>query len=675
MYKLFRNLTENEYYQLLPKYNGFVRPEWGKPFIIETNNKVIDLNSNNLLNTTYAKICDFALPESRVSDAPTYFQMLQGFLDVAREQKINIVGKDVDFFAEVWDFREFALRTQAKTMLYFKFGDAIEELNDYYEIALRLFLFYMITEKGITATGIYGVFMNTKRILKSLYRNGLNNLKFLNVFDLKRVIENGIVLYSTECKQRLSFKSFLTMYSFLIEDVYSEEIDSYLSERNSLRIKALIEENKTPLLPTDFFNKLHDVLIRNLYNDKLNVTYRMVCGLILIDMQTGLRVSELLNLEKLSLKVTEVDDKQVGVISYYSAKNHHSKEILTETVATKTAVDTFNLLISLDSKRKSKLLAFDSNGKRFRIEGFQTRLKRICMYNCIELGILNNPNSFMFAFTTSFGNAMRLFTKDMKIPSGVKLGDIISFPNMTQFRVYFASQWREEGADDREVASMLGHSSPAMMGYYVRGKSIEEVKHQINLIKEIAEGKVNLLGPKGKAFQKKMNEFILRNHFNAEENIQQIIDGLSNEFQIRVKSGGFCIQSNNGLTCQYDYNTDEYLCAYGCCPNHCHTYFSAPVTYNKFLDTIKVIEYNKTNGFLRQVEKEMKKLKAIIIQELLPELNDLKLQLLKQSITEIICRHPDTKGIIDNLESIFHEIKTWSKQIDESEQLIMEELK
>lgn len=668
-------LNEDIYVNLPEEYNSFKKPRWDEPYLIELSDRSYDINSGNLLNIAYWKINDFTLDGKDAINAPIYYQSLIGFIEAAQNGKINISGKDIDFFGDIWDFREFAKSTQSKHHYCYYIKNYCLDLSDYYETALRFFLFYAITDKGIKASSIFGNFRDVRNILLDLQDYGVSNLRNLTVSDLEKVFDNPEWIYTTKTKKMFSLKYFLSIYSFLFEDIYSKQISDYLSEIDREKIKAITATNKLPLLPTEIFKNLEKVLIRILNSEKYNETERMQAGLILIDMQTGLRPSELVNLKKTSLEITKIDDKVVGTLTYPSAKSHNKKDKFVSTIATPLTIQIFEKLKSFDPSNKCEYIGFRNDFVHFRLEGLNSILRKFCLENCIEIGLVNHKEPKYFSNTVSLEHACSKMGTNRKIPEGLNPTDLISLPSFTQFRVYFASEWRARGVDDRRISSMLGQSVE-MWGYYVRGAGeIQEEKQKTDeLLKEYIQGQTSLLGPRAKAFEDKINKFLEKNKFNVNTDVNIIIEQLSDEIEIRIKKGGFCIHSNKRRSCQYDAETDEYFCAYGCCPNHVHTYFSSPITYSKFLEAVKVVEYNRENGFLRQTEKELKKLKTIINLELIPELTDLELQLKKFSIEEIIKRHPDTKIVINNLESIKQEISHWLEITEESDRLIKENM-
>lgn len=270
----------------------------------------------------------------------------------------------------------------------------------------------------------------------------------------------------------------------------------------------------------------------------------------------------------------------------------------------------------------------------------------------------------MFESSLTYEKARKNFLK-ISEAAGIQEGDIISIPTIRQYRVYFASEMRERGIDDRTVSFLLNHNSSEMWGYYTRPKHEvqEDIDFSKEIVSEIVKDDVNILGPKGDAIKNKINGIIADNKFNVDIGLDAIIEKVCGEVPIRAKEGGFCIKSNPRRECRHDAKTDEFLCAYGCCPNHCHMYFMITVTYHKFKDLVKLVEYNTEQGFINQFQKEMFKLEATINHELLPEIEDLLKEVSQKGIEKIFERHPSIKPIYNNISAIMEETNLWLQKI------------
>ena len=106
------------------------------------------------------------------------------------------------------------------------------------------------------------------------------------------------------------------------------------------------------------------------------------------------------------------------------------------------------------------------------------------------------------------------------------------------------------------------------------------------------------------------------------------------------------------------------MCAYGCCPNHCHMYFMLGVTYEKVHTLIKTYEYNLNAGFKNASEKEAYKLNYAIVNELLPEIEETKNEIQLRGSEWIVQAHPEMEDIINNLDEIEQEALEWKKKLE-----------
>ena len=123
------------------------------------------------------------------------------------------------------------------------------------------------------------------------------------------------------------------------------------------------------------------------------------------------------------------------------------------------------------------------------------------------------------------------------------------------------------------------------------------------------------------------------------------------------------MKANPDRDCWYDGVTNEFMCAYGCCPNHCHMYFMAPVSLQKARSIAKAMEYNLACEYVNAAEKEAFKLKTCLDNELTIELQEVQREIAEHGTDWVTARHPETKTVIDNMNSIFEEITEWRKQI------------
>ncbi len=171
-------------------------------------------------------------------------------------------------------------------------------------------------------------------------------------------------------------------------------------------------------------------------------------------------------------------------------------------------------------------------------------------------------------------------------------------------------------------------------------------------------GEIRLLGGSN-GLSQKIQEFVTENNYNVEKDIKTICEKLAAKIPIRQKSGGVCIKSSMLRECSKDAKTNEFYCAYGVCPNIFHFYYMADVSYRQTLELVETIHINKSRGHLRQAQKEINMLNTIITNKLLPELNELKVMIIKKGVLPVLEEHPDLRDIIENLDTIYEEVNTW----------------
>ena len=128
---------------------------------------------------------------------------------------------------------------------------------------------------------------------------------------------------------------------------------------------------------------------------------------------------------------------------------------------------------------------------------------------------------------------------------------------------------------------------------------------------------------------------------------------------MRLLYGGFCVKSAPGRVCEYDAAVDEFFCAYGMCPNQCHFFFNLSYYYDKFLDLKKTYLHNIENGHRIMAEKELYKLKYIILHKIEPELKELKTELELKGSEKLLEIHNDLSYIINNLSVVEEDIEKW----------------
>lgn len=86
------------------------------------------------------------------------------------------------------------------------------------------------------------------------------------------------------------------------------------------------------------------------------------------------------------------------------------------------------------------------------------------------------------------------------------------------------------------------------------------------------------------------------------------------------------------------------------------------VSYTNFKTLQKSYETNLKNGYERAADKELQKLKSIVRNRLIPELNELKREIDKKGFDAVVQQYPSIMEIAANTNSIEEEIEIWLKK-------------
>lgn len=660
-----------------------------QPIYIGTS--ALNINSNNfygIVLNSYQKIHNNG-GSSIIEGLPTQnniYMIQQIYLDLAEsEQKIVIAGIPISFSDDVWDFTSLYKAGKMLGSYRFEFKNDCQ-FTDYQLVILKLFVFYLITEYGIHNGCNKTEFVEIKKLFDFMNQSKITLIDNLSVSDYKKFYNQTKIKYTTMVKRRRYLKEFLEFYSIIANDVFTKEINNWFNDIETVKIQADIEQNKTKLLPSSFYNKYTSLLYNAVFDENEIKYNRGYYGLLYIGTQTGLRASEIAILRVQDLEIISFRDKSIGILHYRSTKSGNGKNNVYDegkTNANNKVIAVYEMLASLfKEERITQKVDFlvprdmnaQSNGrdKSLRSNISSTALEntniRFCVKYNKELNLLNTLDfdSFEGCVTYNEGKLNRFIPQNSAIKYGIKNGDKLSYPIIKQFRVYVASELRERGVDDRTTAYLFNHHCVEMYGYYARPKHSvqEDIDFSREIVRDVVQDKTKILGPKGEALMEKINGIIKANNLNVEKDLDTIIEKVCNEVPIRAKTGGFCMKSNPRRQCRHDAKTDEFLCAYGCCPNHCHMYFMLPITYDKVLTLKKTYDYNISAGFDNAAEKEGYKFISVVTKEFLPELKETYSELKRQSKAQIIEKHPEMDSVINRLNEIEQEVIEWKNQIE-----------
>lgn len=599
-----------------------------------------------------------------------YLKTLNSFILALNDgYKLNIKGIEINFNDNFWDLSALQIQGIDASKYRYYFTRTGKELNsEEFNILIKLYTLYCIDSKGLN-----GQIMNSKdQILAFLFfleSEGCYRTYDITLYHVTKYLDSKEISYSTKTKLAVCIKLYLSAVSIFTNYKIDNEIFDYLSERNQNKINAIIEQNKTPLLPSNFYSKFTEIAY-NQFIKCADLTEKKLLGLIYIQTQTGLRISEVSILEKDCLKTIGKEDYECVYMEYRTTKTARNKNYdYNKIPVNKKTITVINHLKEISADLNTNLLVPNNiNGRLmpYRSQRIDKEIVKICINNYIELDLLNRKDCNRFC--RKITNESTILNREIKrLLKNVSLedSDYISIPQSKQFRVYVSTDLHNRGLSDRQIAKMLGHTTTLMYGYYTREVHPiqEDIEFSKEIVEEIVTDDLTILGNKGNDFKNKINEVINENNFSVETDLQSIIDKICMEMPIRSKLGGFCVKSNPRRECRHDANTDEYMCAYNCCPNHCHLYFMAPIAYSKCKEQLKILEYDLASNFKNAAQKEAFILKNTIIMELEPELNEIKKIIDIKGKEEVLTKHSDLATFVNNIDAIEKEIQSWKKTI------------
>ena len=663
-----------------------MKPNISIPTVVGTEAYKCDLNAGglfDLINRAYNDV-DSENDERLFSVFKHCRNLQRIYKSLLNSSIITINGFLVDFFDDIWDFSD--LRVQGKQpgyVFYFRRGNV---LSDYYVIVLKLFVAYLIERDGINNGSKMNRFFTVRRFFNFLCYNNIFTLESITLRDIVSHFESIDANYSTKDKMHRHLRTLFDFYSVLTLYSIPNDINKYLKLSNRKKINALIEINKIPCPPSSFMKKYRDYLWMKAFDKNEKKEIRGKNGLLYLGTQSGLRGGELCILRVRDLEIRKMNNKKLGVLRYRMTKETNGRLASygeNETIANTKFIEMFIMLRELFAQERNELKSdllvpniSKNNRKKDICDIRETSLYRQniinCIFNASEWGLINSKESYLFESAFEYCGMQKGKRNTKNIPvkaikkSGLEEGQIVSLVTIRQFRVYFASELHERGVTDKMISELLGHSSVEMWGYYVRPKHPvqEDIDFTAGTFREIIEDDLSVLGTKGEAIKNKIDKFIYRDGISVGKDLESIIDDLCMEMPVKQKLGGFCIKSNPHRECYHDAETDRLLCAYGCCPNHCHLYFSADISYERAKNLVQIIDYDlQDKEWINMAQKEAYKLEIVINQELLPELDALREMIMRNGNKWVIDKHSNLLFIVTNIDSIYEEISLWKSKI------------
>lgn len=589
--------------------------------------------------------------------------MQQLLLHIKRYNKLPLLNCEIFFSDDIWDFTANKKVNVSDT----KFRVIFRKAPDCY---LDIVKFYAFMELSRGLLKVQTISENIKIIARFLNYQHLRGYTAIEDITMTSIEEYFQQYKSTNAfvrNQSVIHKFFVDYSSIISSCDLDPEILSFLQHKEHLSaLRAEKEAAKLPDIPRTFFNKLLDVTLRVIKsNDPEDKRFHHIANMLLLLMQTGLRIGELCALTINCMRVINFNGKRLVSIEYTTWKRERGTNVSSKvtTFANEFAEFAINNLIEglkeVREKAGTDYLFVDPYKHRaYPISGEEfagSDLKKYYLYISKYMETIVTDNNI---FPELHRTKVTSFMGPQKKYKGVS----IMHPVTEQYRVHVCTELYLRNVSLEYIAKYMGHLSAYMKGYYVRLKKQEQedVLFSRSVLTKILSGDIEPLGGKGSLLQK-IDEFIEANHFNISTDTERIVDELLKKVPIRQKSGGVCIKSSMLRDCSVDAETNEFYCAFNVCPNIYHFFYMADYTYQQANDLSKSIAINTEHGFLCQAEKERNMLYTLTKQKLIPELESLQKYINRDGVDAIVSQYPNLAYIAGNLDFVYREAIEWTK--------------
>lgn len=563
------------------------------------------------------------------------------------KEKFKTESFPFNFTQNEWNFRPL-VKYLNKSAMILNFNCRNKEIINY----LKLFAIYQLTTCKVTT-----VATNLQKIKSTLDNiTSLKNISILQVenFDLIDYYKFKNISIDNQLRHNISLFKFYSFISNSLKLKCSLDITKLIKDKKEqLKIVSQISTNKTPLITKDLFNIIENKLTGFIENSSNLFRDRVIAGAILIQMQTGLRSNEILSLQRDCIKLKKIDDKEIYFLEYNQLKSIRNdyEQHFNSTICTKkckVVIDKLNSILSTVKSGSNFLI--DPNDKFY-----------------VPISVNRYVDLYKKVLVKACGHEL-LKKHEGTVETSIN-GLVYNIPQPKQFRVYFCTELYRQNFPLTVIESLLGHiSAHEMQGYYIRSTNSELLNATKNVMDNILNKKLTLLGgANATIFQNKIQE--LKNTFEinpseikVEDSTDDLINKLSKEFVIKSKAGGFCIKKASSQTnCINEKLTNKLLCATGICPNAYHFFYNIFTTYQDFQSVRAVYTNLISRGQIRAAECEYNKLVDICERRLLPELKELKKELKTNGKDIVLSDYPELKEIVNNIQEIESEAKQWKK--------------
>ncbi|SHH16562.1 hypothetical protein [Desulfosporosinus lacus] len=562
--------------------------------------------------------------------------------------------------------------------------------------------FYKFNFKDIRSTGLR--FLAKRYVLRSLFddRNSYSSVesgfltvkKFIKFLESHHIQSPGAItsrlleIHWSERKKYLKeagkvrvlkdLRKFLTEVDN-VEHTWSEnEFEEVLSDYNRSLIKYQIENDKTPNIPNDLFDRIISCAIKDLDDEELDVAQRMTAGKVVLFSQIGMRQGEGKKMEtnKLSSESIFNGAQTAYVMEFWTYKTTRSKDgRWAQTRMTPQAVKAYEKLDelgrSIREKTGSSLLFPSARGKEFSSSGYQCPFMTFFYRHQEDL-------KFDTLSHYELENQVKKTTvKKAHINSSRYIPDDESdnefyYINFHQFRVAVVNKLKDK-VSLQWIKIHMNHLEEEMTKHYFRDDKktiIEETfkfRASSNGLLETnpdnvdsAEIKKELNDPFFKENYEAINNFLRRKKLSIHNDLKEIVKVLSTP--VRDMELGYCLNAL-GRVCERQERLtlqEKWYSARVKIPN----IVNLPFTYKRFVEKMVLVEHNekvtaKNQLYQRSYELERASLEKLCINSLYPELELLMKEIDLNGVELIVKNYPKLEDIINSFTRIETECLKW----------------
>lgn len=255
-------------------------------------------------------------------------------------------GREIVFMDDVWDFSE-CFKLMSSFLHVLKFNRVPLEVKD----AAKEYVL-LLMERGIKIRTIHGKINQLCLLMeRAMEKSGVNDMRLLTSQDY-----NSISGLYTIAQQVSNTDLLIDFYSFLSHIGHMHAVDIQNLREQRVKAADLRKYDKNlhhPDIPQAYFNiliKAYDSIMRS---EKYSFSERMGAGIMLVQSQLGLRISELCILRADALRYHYCDDGKVRpYIVYQSLKAARGamEAVDVETICTPLLKKTFAYMVELRKK-------------------------------------------------------------------------------------------------------------------------------------------------------------------------------------------------------------------------------------------------------------------------------------------------------------------------------------